>query len=144
MEGARGVTWTDEEVGLLVSLWADDDVQLKLRNGISNKEIFVDIASRMAVAGFSRRDAICCQKKIQTLKRTYREWKDTASRSGSSGEPDLPRSIAQHFDAIDSVLSDSPLTAPELLTSAHGPDLNESSSSGTSNSGSGVFCPVAS
>ena len=69
-------------------------------------------------ANIPGRDYLCCQKKIQQLKREYLKHKDNLNRSGQKSDVPVPNVIAAHYDLLDEVLSDRPSTPPSTLQSS--------------------------
>lgn len=65
--------WGEQETEALVEVWAADDVQHGLKTCVRNGHIFVDIAERLAAAGYAR-SAEQCQARIKRLKKTYRRY----------------------------------------------------------------------
>ena len=94
----------------MLESWAAEEIQEMLASTKSHKEIFLNV-----VANIPSRYALSCQKKIQQLRREYHRYKDRLNQSGNTSDIPLPSSIAAHFDLLDQILSDRPLTTPSTL-----------------------------
>ncbi|XP_049617188.1 uncharacterized protein zgc:113263 [Syngnathus scovelli] len=94
------VPWGERETEALVEVWAADDVQHSLKTCIRNGHIFVDIAERLAAAGYAR-SAEQCQARIKRLKKTYRRYCNSR-RNGRSG-------AFRYFNLLAPVLGDNSL-----------------------------------
>ncbi|XP_077400846.1 uncharacterized protein LOC144035201 isoform X2 [Vanacampus margaritifer] len=94
------VPWSERETEALVEVWAADDVQHNLKTCIRNGHIFVDIAQRLAGAGYAR-SAEQCQARIKRLKKTYRRYCNSR-RNGRSG-------AFRYFNLLAPVLGDNSL-----------------------------------
>lgn len=111
-KGGRGMTWPVDDTVKLVKAWADDGVQKKIRSKIhKNKEVYSPIAEL-----FPGRDCDACYKKMQTLIRIYRKYKDEIRGTGG-GEVDVPPQIVDVFDVLDSTLHSKDLTDPIIIAS---------------------------
>ena len=106
----RGTLWSSTEITELLKSWAAEEIQEMLASTKSLKEIFLKVA-----ANIPGRDALSCQKKIQQLRREYHKYKVRLNQSGNTSDIPLPLSIAAHFDLLDQILSDQPLTTPSTL-----------------------------
>ena len=51
---SRGVSWSDNEIKALISIWGEDKVQEELDGAIRNKVIFVTHAKKMKDLGYDR------------------------------------------------------------------------------------------
>ena len=50
----RGFTWDEEEISLLINIWADKSIQQALDNCSRKRPIFEKIAKRLEEGGFIR------------------------------------------------------------------------------------------
>ncbi|XP_057712077.1 uncharacterized protein zgc:113263 isoform X1 [Corythoichthys intestinalis] len=114
------VPWSERETETLVEIWAAADVQHSLKTCVRNGHVFVDIAERLAVAGYAR-SAEQCQARIKRLKKTYRRHCNSR-RNGRSG-------AFRYFNLFAPVLGDNALyndvdTSSSMTASL--PNLEES------------------
>lgn len=112
MDDTQG--WSSRETQMLISLWSDESVQQKLSRTYRNKSIYEAISMKMSEKGYSRTWQQC-QRKIKSLKMTYRRAKDNNGKSGRS------RITCPFFEELDRVLGDKPSFVPgdgEVLDTA--------------------------
>ena len=72
---SRGVSWSDDEVRALLTIWGEGKVQEELDGAVRNKVVYVGIAKKMRELRYER-DWQQCKMKIKNLKSTYRDIKD--------------------------------------------------------------------
>ncbi|CAK8687918.1 unnamed protein product [Clavelina lepadiformis] len=113
--GDRGSLWKAPEVTILITEWGSEKIQKMISTAKSHKDVFEKIAVKLP-----GRDALSCQKKIQALRRQYLKYKDSVSKTRRSSNSDIPmpNSIANHYDLLDSILSDRPVTSSVVLESS--------------------------
>ena len=102
----RGSTWEDEEVFLLIDIWADEKIQHQLDSCSRKKPIFEKMAKRLEEEGGFTRSCNQIREKIKQLKQRYKKIKDNNQLSGRS------RKTFKFFDKLDEVLGDRPITRP--------------------------------
>ena len=49
-----GISWTDNEVRVLIGLWGESDVQEELDVAVRNKVVYEEIAKKMREQGYNR------------------------------------------------------------------------------------------
>ena len=101
----KGTSWADEEVKMLINVWAEANIQQQLDEAVRNKAIFERITSCLRDAGFDK-DWVQCRAKLKNLKATYKKVKDNNDRSGRA------RRACKYFDDIDAILGCRPATQP--------------------------------
>ena len=106
---SRGSTWASDEVSLLISIWADEKIQQQLDSCSRKRQIFEKIAKRLEAEGAFMRSYQQINEKIKQLKKCYKKIKDNNSLSGRS------RKTFKHFDEMDEVMGDRPITRPSNL-----------------------------
>ena len=78
---SRGVSWSDDEVRALLTIWGEGKVQEELDGAVRNKVVYVGIAKKMRELRYER-DWQQCKMKIKNLKSTYRDIKDHNRETG--------------------------------------------------------------
>ena len=102
----RGSFWSDEEVHLLVSIWADEKIQQQLDSCVCKRPICEKMAMCLKEESNFDRTYLQIKEKIKQLKKTYRGIKDN---NGASGRRRRTFNLFQH---IDECMGDRPLTQP--------------------------------
>jgi len=100
--------WTDNEVGLLISLWGDSTIQAELEGCKKNRDVYERIAKKMREAGFDR-TGVQCRDKIKKLKGDYRKVKDHNNQTGNN------RKTFRFYDAMNAIMGDKPTTTPPVM-----------------------------
>ncbi|XP_037830325.1 uncharacterized protein LOC119616816 [Kryptolebias marmoratus] len=95
------VAWSNDEVQVFLSIIGDCNIQRQLDRATCNEKVFVEVAERMAGAGYSRTSPQC-QEKLKNLKRDYKAIKDPNGRSGSN------RKQWGWFDHMDAIYGHRP------------------------------------
>ena len=101
----RGLSWSDEEVKALISIWGDGKVQEELDGAVRNKSVFEKISRKMIEMGFTR-DWKQCRDKVKNLKVAYKAVKD---HNGSSGRG---RKVCPFYKELDEILGTRAATRP--------------------------------
>ena len=112
VSGDRGILWRKEEVDLLINAWGDSSIQSMIRGAKSHKEVFQKISEQLP-----GRDWSSCQKKMQKLRREYMKFNDKLKKTGQTSELTPPSSIAAHYELLDEILHERPLTEPNVIQS---------------------------
>lgn len=83
----RGRTWSEREISVLLTKWAEAGIQRQLVRAVRNVHPFREIADELRRQGFER-DYKQCREKIKALKKKYKETVDRLRRSGVGVEDD--------------------------------------------------------
>ena len=105
----RGTLWGDDEVMALIEIWADEGIQQQLDSCTRKRPIFEKIARRLQEEGEYIRTFVQVREKIKQLKQAYKKVKDSNNKSGNN------RKTFKHFESIDKILGDRPITRPGSL-----------------------------
>ncbi|XP_041637249.1 uncharacterized protein LOC121505760 [Cheilinus undulatus] len=77
-------TWLPDEVQVLLTLWAQPNIQKQLLNTANNAQVFTYLSSELALVGFNKTPHQCSVK-VNQLKEEYRQIKDTESDGDNKG-----------------------------------------------------------
>ncbi len=105
----RGSTWEDEEVFLLIGIWADEKIQQQLDSCSRKKPIFEKMAKKLLEKGGFARSCNQIREKIKQLKQRYKKIKDNNQLSGRS------QKTFKFFDKLDEVIGDRPIKRPSSV-----------------------------
>ena len=105
---SRGVSWSDDEVRALLTIWGEGKVQEELDGAVRNKVVYVGIAKKMRELGYER-DWQQCKVKIKNLKSTYRDIKD------HNGETGRGRKTCKFYKELDEILGHRPASTPPVV-----------------------------
>nr|XP_020455284.1 uncharacterized protein LOC109959892 isoform X2 [Monopterus albus] len=67
--------WTSDEVKVLLTRWAEDNIQEELRSSQRNERVFAQLSSELATQGFDKTTSQC-RSKIRQLKQRYKMIKE--------------------------------------------------------------------
>ncbi|XP_039858368.1 uncharacterized protein LOC120715426 [Simochromis diagramma] len=101
-EGIRN--WTDDEVKALLCVWADRNIQERLKSTLRNKSIFQEMARQMQRKYGVIRDWRQCRTKYKNLKYDYKIAK-SAHAAGGSSAGSLGKYM-KFFDEVEAILLD--------------------------------------
>lgn len=99
MAGARGLSWRRDETLDLLSIWGEKGIQTALRESHRNKDIFGDVAKKMAERGH-RRSAEECRTKTKGLRLAYK--RVLADKTGNS------LVTCPYYEILDRILKGDP------------------------------------
>lgn len=102
-----GSIWSRAETVKLISLWGQEEIQLKLHE-CKNKSIYEEVAKDMKDSGYDR-NFQQCRDKVKKLKVEYKKVKDKKKKTGT-GKPTW-----EFFDDMDNILGDRPSTVPPVV-----------------------------
>ncbi|MBN3273278.1 ZSC32 protein, partial [Polyodon spathula] len=94
--------WKNEETTLLLSVWADSEIQKQLMSAMRNIRVYEKIAKVLADNGFTRTPQQC-RDKIKKLRVHYKNIKGSNNRKGNS------RKTFLYYEQMDSVLGSRPV-----------------------------------
>lgn len=105
------VNWSQEETELLIAVWSEEKIQHDLGESLRNEKVYRELSGRLAKVGVSR-SAKQCREKIKKLKLEYRKIKKNSDGSGDKGK------TFRWYDAMDTIMSESPVTTEDTEQSA--------------------------
>ena len=100
---ARGSTWGEEEVKVLLAIWGDEKVQKEVDGPKRKPLLHEKIAKKLQEHGYNR-DAEQCK-----IKSTYRPIKDHNNKSGND------KKTSQFYEQLDAVLGHRPASTPPVV-----------------------------
>eukprot|EP00064_Thunnus_orientalis_P007596 superscaffoldBa00000854_g7618 len=86
--------WTSDEVKILLTRWAEENVQEQLRSTQRNERVFAQLSSELATQGFDKTTSQC-KSKIRLLKKKYKITKE---------QKDSKKQKSRWFVIMDKVL----------------------------------------
>ncbi|XP_070564966.1 myb/SANT-like DNA-binding domain-containing protein 7 [Ptychodera flava] len=110
---SRGNNWSDDEISLLISVWADESIQRMLNGTCRDSLVYKKIAEKALQRGLNR-TADQCHRKLKALKLKYKEVVDSNRRSGR-GRISMP-----FFEELSQILGRN--TVMESLSIGHHSD----------------------
>ena len=111
-----GTSWTESKTQVLLHVWSDQFVQLKLKAVSKNRTIYEAIARSLTNMGYEKMGQ--CKTKIKNLTAKSRKVKDGNRKSGNS----LDSSFV-YFEEMDAVLDRRAASeTPPLLLDSGVPD----------------------
>uniref|UniRef100_A0A3Q3G027 C2H2-type domain-containing protein n=3 Tax=Kryptolebias marmoratus TaxID=37003 RepID=A0A3Q3G027_KRYMA len=84
-EDSSQAVWTSDEVGALLTLWAEDSVQERLKSTQEDERVYAQLSSQLATQGFDK-TTNQCRSKIRLLEQEYgriKEGKDSKTQKSS-------------------------------------------------------------
>ncbi|XP_070577652.1 uncharacterized protein [Ptychodera flava] len=128
---SRGNNWSDDEISLLISVWADESIQRMLNGTCRDSLVYKKIAEKALQRGLNR-TADQCHRKLKALKLKYKEVVDSNRRSGR-GRISMP-----FFEELSQILGNRPSVNPgrntvmESLSIGHHSDEDSNGSDDSS------------
>ncbi|XP_042308934.1 zinc finger and SCAN domain-containing protein 29-like isoform X2 [Sceloporus undulatus] len=121
----RGIAWEHAEILDLLSIWGEARFQTRLSESHRNLHVFKDVASEMAVRGYSRTSEEC-RTKTKNLRAEYRRVVNYNKRSGK------PPLTCPYFKELDNILHGDASVVPNRLSRSFdfGREGQEAASSG--------------
>ncbi|XP_028306025.1 zinc finger protein 160-like [Gouania willdenowi] len=106
MEDASGVTWTSQEVNLLLQCWAKEDIQEQLRSSDISDRAFALLSSNLATHGFDK-TTLQCKAKVKLLIESYRHMKEQEDciEQGSTWFVTLDKTLSGHQEVGEAELT---------------------------------------
>ncbi|XP_067654466.1 uncharacterized protein [Haliotis asinina] len=102
----RGYAWTDDETKCLLSIWGDMHIQSQLDSpSKADTAVYSKVSKAMNELGFEK-TAPQCKERMKTLKKAYRQCRDSLKRSGQ------PRKLCKFYEELNEILDTRPATSP--------------------------------
>lgn len=79
---SSGTVWTPDEVGVLLSLWAQESVQERLESRREDERVYAQLSSELATQGFDK-TTNQCRTKIRLLEQEYGRIKEEKAQKSS-------------------------------------------------------------
>ena len=100
-----GFTGDEEEISLLINIWAHAKIQQVLDTCSRKRPVFENMAKRLEEGSFTRSYSQVTEK-IKQLKQKYKKMKDNNNLPGKN------RETFKHFDKMEEIMGCKPITRP--------------------------------
>ncbi|XP_068724108.1 uncharacterized protein [Montipora capricornis] len=124
----KTIVWTDEDVGLLLDVFAEETIQIGLEKAKCPKDknaVYLEVQKKLEQHGIIKTVAAITDK-LKKLRAKYKDVKDGAKKSGNSRKP------WKFMEQMDMIFKDNPTIDPPHLwdssSSDHHSELDNESS----------------
>ena len=109
----KSMNWGFSETKLLISIWAEEDIQCQLSSMGRKKNIWFDIAAKLRRNGYQRTGEQC-KTRMHNLQRKYKKVKSLNNTTGQE------KNSCAFFDELDKVLGHKPSINPSSILESRG------------------------